>query len=237
MKVEILLLVWNRREFTQTVLSLLRENTSWEHVSRLVIYDDGSSDGADEIAHELGMTMPVPAFDFRRVHHRAPGATMNDYIALTEADAFVKLDSDIAVPPGWLGPLLQVARDHPEVELIGAEAGWNGRYPRKRPNRYSIKRAQHIGGVGLFRTEAFVKRRPISSSHGRHGFTLWQHRQRVHTGWIEPDLAMVQLDKIPDEPYASLARRYVAEGWARKWEPFEACDSAWWAHVPTRRAA
>lgn len=235
--VEILLLVWNRREFTETTLRLLRENTKWEHVNRLVIYDDGSEDGADRVAQELGATMPVPAFDFRSVIHRSPGATINDYIALTESELFVKLDSDIAVPPNWLGPLIQVAQDYPHVELIGAEAGWNGRYPRKRPIRYGIKMAEHIGGVGLFRTEAFLKRRPISSSQGRHGFTLWQHRQRLRTAWIEPDLAMVQLDKIPDEPYARLARKYVARGWARKWEPFEACDEAWWAHVPTTRRA
>lgn len=230
--VEILLLVWNRREFTETALTLLRENTAWEHVSRLVAYDDGSSDGADDVLLEIAPTLPVPAFDFRRVHHRSPGATMNDYIALTEAEAFVKLDSDIAVPPGWLPPLIRAAHDYPDVELIGAEAGWTGPYPKARPRRYGMQRAQHIGGVGIMRTAAFIKRRPISSSQGRNGFTIWQHRERVRTGWIKPDLALVQLDRIPAEPWASLSRQYVENGWARKWSPHEPCDSAWWSHVP-----
>jgi len=231
--VEILMPVWNRRTYTETALRLLRENTPWEHVSRLVIYDDGSEDGADEVARELGAAMPVPAFDFRRVYLRSLGAILNDYVALTETELFVKLDNDIAAPPNWLGPLLQVAEDYPEIELIGAEAGWSGCYPKQRPRRYRIRQAEHIGGVGLFRTAAFIKRRPISSTQGRHGFTIWQHRTHVRTGWIEPDLALVQLDKIPEEPYAGLARKYVRRGWARKWEPHEACDAAWWAHVPT----
>lgn len=237
MTVEILVLVWNRWEFTETMLTLLRENTDWERVSRLIIYDDGSEDGADGVARKLGETMPVPAFDFRRVHYRSPGATINDYVALTEAEAFVKLDSDIAVPKDWLGPLIQVAEDNPQAELIGAEAGWTGSFPKRRPEQYGITWAQHIGGVGLFRTEAFERRKPISSSQGRLGFTLWQHRRGVRTGWITPDLAMVQLDRVPAPPWNALAAKYVSRGWARSWAPHEPCDNAWWSHVPRRRRA
>jgi glycosyltransferase involved in cell wall biosynthesis len=229
--VEIYMAVSNRREFTRTALTLLRENTAWEHVSALTIYNDGSTDGAAEDAQELGATMPVPAFHFRPIYARGVGTIMNDFVAQAEAELFVKLDNDIAVPPGWLPPLIRTINRYPDIDLLGAEAGWTGSFPT-RERTHAIKRVPHIGGVGIMRTSAFESRRPLSASMGRNAFSIWQHRHRVPAAFIRPDLALTQLDKIPEEPWATLSRRYIAEGWARPREPHEPCDAAWWQHVP-----
>jgi hypothetical protein len=149
----------------------------------------------------------------------------------------VKVDNDVCVPPGWLPVLLSVAHRHPRVELLGMEAGWTGVRERRRGhNRYSVNEAKHIGGVGLMRTRAFEVRRPVPLSlgkNGRAGFTIWQHRFHLRAGWVTPDLEVVQLDRIPEEPWQTLSERYVELGWARAWEPYTLDMKGWWKWVPS----
>jgi len=235
MKVEILFCAWNRREYTEASFELLKRNTNWNKVSRLVVYDDGSEDGTLEYLqgeHDI----PVPAFEIRHGGWHSTGATMNDYIAMAEAEHFVKIDNDIAMPPGWLERVCSAWYRHQHFELVGMEAAWNGPYKgQQRPSGYTIMPAKHIGGVGLMRVKAFEWRRPVPLSlgkNGRAGFTIWQHRYHVKAGWLKPDLPNVQLDKIPEEPWASLAARYVEKGWARPWEPYLPDMKGWWEWLP-----
>lgn len=240
-KVEILYTAWNRLAYTQVTFELLKRHTDWTKVSRLVIYDDGSTDGTREYLAAAREDIPVGAAEIRDGGWHSTGATMNDYIALADTEEFVKIDNDVAVPPGWLGVLRTVARKHPEYELVGMEAGWTGAQPPSRKRaKYTVTKAAHIGGVGLMRTKAFHWRRPVPLSlgkNGRAGFTIWQHRYHLHAGWVTPDLAVVQLDRIPEEPWAALAADYVAAGWARPWPPYTEDMRGWWAWIPTEVAA
>lgn len=236
MKVEILFCAWNRKAFTEASFELLKRNTNWNKVTRLVVYDDGSTDGTLEYLRDGEHEIGVPAFELRHGGWHSTGATMNDYISLTEAELFVKVDNDIAMPPGWLDRVCSAWYRHQEYELVGMEAAWNGAYKgQQRPSRYGILPARHIGGVGLMRVKAFEWRRPVPLSlgkNGRAGFTIWQHRYHPKAGWLKPDLANVQLDKIPEEPWASLAKRYVEEGWARTWDPYLPDMKGWWEWLP-----
>jgi len=235
-KVEILYTAWNRLEFTRVTFELLKRNTDWNRVTRLVVYDDGSEDGTREYLDEAGRDIPVEAFEVRFGGWHSTGATMNDYVALADTENFVKIDNDIAMPSGWLAPLLRVAYKHQEFDVIGMEAGWTGAYQGIRsPHRYSVTPARHIGGVGLMRTAAFHRRRAVPLSlgkNGRAGFTIWQHRQAVRAGWLTPDIANVQLDRIPDEPWRSLSEKYVEAGWARAWDPYTDDMRRWWEWLP-----
>lgn len=236
MKVDILYCAWNRLEFTKASFELLKRNTEWRHVSKVVVYDDGSEDGTLEFLQEAGAELPVPAYEVRRGGWHSTGATMNDFIALTEAEQFVKIDNDIALPPNWLGIMRDVAMRNPETELIGMEAGWTGKQEGKQARRnYTVTPARHIGGVGLMRTEAFTRRRAIPLSlgkNGRAGFTIWQYRSGPSAGWVTPDLAVVQFDRLPIEPWMTLSTRYVEEGWARAWPPYEHDMHNWWKWMP-----
>lgn len=237
MKVEILYTAWNRLEFTRVTFELLKRNTDWQRVSRLVVYDDGSEDGTREYLHEAGEDIPVVAFEVRDGGWHSTGATMNDFVALTDSDVFVKVDNDVCIPPGWLDRLVGVATRFPEYELLGMEAGWTGAYQGVvARNRYTVTKASHIGGVGLMRTRAFEIRKPIPLSlgkNGRAGFTIWQHRYHLRAGWMTPDLPVVQLDRIPDEPWCSLSEKYVKAGWARPWAPYTADMKGWWEWLPS----
>lgn len=236
MTVEILYTAWNRLEFTRVTFELLKRNTNWDHVSRLVVYDDGSEDGTREYLDEAGKDVPVAGFELRFGGWHSTGATMNDYVALAETEHFVKIDNDIAMPPGWLERVRRAARRHPEYDLIGMEAGWNGAYQGVLPpTAYSVEKTRHIGGVGLMRTRAFHQRRPVPLSlgkNGRAGFTIWQHRQSVRIGWLKPDIPNVQLDRIPTEPWRSLSAKYVEQGWARPWPPYTDDMEPWWSWLP-----
>ncbi len=236
MTVDILYLAWNRRAYTETTFRMLLENTDWDIVNNLVVYDDGSSDGTYGWLRDQIGRAPVPAVIRKKPkgRWRSPVEIMAHYLSGSDADCFAKIDNDIAIPPGWLTASMTVLALNDELDLLGLAAGWTG-HPGP-AHRYSWLPSSHIGGVGLMRTEAF-RRHPGLGGVGRQGFTQWQHAHRdVVTGWITPDLAAVQLDLIPDEPWRSLAAYYVSKRWAREWPPYDTANRVWWDWIPTPEA-
>lgn len=228
MKVDVLYLAWNRREFTTATWSWMLAHTNWSLVDKLVVYDDGSEDGTLEFLREAVEDAPVKA-EFRISNFGSPPGVMNHYIATSEAEWFAKIDNDIALPGGWLDALTYVVkRNGTRVELLGMEAGMvelAGRDGKEWDGRYDWVGSTHIGGVGLMSVEAF-KRRPPIPYRGRMGFTEWQSRYGPHRGWIVPDIHCPQLDRVPREPWMSLSEQYVANGWQREWPKY---SEAWMA--------
>jgi glycosyltransferase involved in cell wall biosynthesis len=229
---DILYVAFNRLEYTKVTWNLMLENTNWDLVNGLVVYDDGSSDGTQEWLLEQcdqwDWSFPVTKRDTNNI---LPVNIMNHYIERADSDWFVKLDNDIAVPPGWLDEMLGVVERQKDIELLGMQAGtvgipgsaggpgssWEG--------PHGFEEASHIGGVGLMKTEAFRNRQKIYA-HGRFGFTEWQSRHNLVRGWICPDLLVPQLDRVPIEPYTSLSAEYIAQGWQRPWPQMDARWSA-----------
>jgi glycosyltransferase involved in cell wall biosynthesis len=231
MKLDILFCAWNRLEMTSAVWSWMMAHTNWDHVERLVIYDDGSEDGTleflrdkpDRIRHH-SRTIPV---ELRESNFGSPPAIMNHYVATSTADAFVKIDNDIALPGGWLERMLDVFKRHPELDLLGMEAGMIALQGRdgKVYECYDAETCSHIGGVGMMRVSAFRDRPPIPF-RGRFGFTEWQDRYDVPRAWIVPDIACPQLDRLPFEPWLSITEEYIEKGWSRPWGKY---DPTWMA--------
>ncbi len=226
MSVEILYLAFNRLAFTQVSFNLLLEHTDWSLVDRLVVYDDGSKDGTAEWLEDALEQSIVDNYDFRRTKHGSPVEVMIDYLARTDCDVFAKIDSDIAVPDGWLNVALPVMERRFELGALGLAAGWTG----VKFGEPSIQSCSHIGGVGLIRPSH------IGSdlwSHGRYGWTEYQHRtQGFLSAWLTPDLPVVQIDLIPEEPWRTLADMYVGKGWARAWPPYDPANHEWWDWIP-----
>jgi glycosyltransferase involved in cell wall biosynthesis len=237
MRLDIVYLAWNRLDFTKMSFELLRENTNWDLVDRLIVYDDGSEDGTAEYLANAGRYIGVPAFDFRQVNFNSPPMTMNDYLALSEAKLFAKIDNDILVPPFWLEAMLAVMRRNPTLELLGMEAARTGP-PVKNVavTRHHYEPARWIGGVGLMRTRSFHIR-PAISGRGRFGFTEWQKRHNPQIGWIAPDLRVLQLDRLPFQPWQHLSKMYVQRGWQREWPDYDTLQPWWWEWMKKRKAA
>jgi glycosyltransferase involved in cell wall biosynthesis len=222
---DILYLSFNRLAFTRFSFAMLLANTDWTLVDRLVIYDDGSHDGTREFFDDAIRAVPADT-TLRSELLRSPPATMNRYIRQTTARYFVKIDSDIAVPPGWLTNLSTVMWDNPALDLLGMEGGRTG-IPRKEPAGYGYQLCTHIGGVGMMKTRPFRECGPIPEQ-GRYGFTQWQQDHGLVRAWITPDLLVCELDKVPEQPWISLTERYIREGWARQWGTYESRYPYWY---------
>jgi len=228
--VDVLYVAWNRREFTTATWAWMIAHTNWKLVNKLIVYDDGSSDGTLEFLREQTEKGKIPLrrstrdvpIELRLSNTGSPPAIMNHYLTTAEAEFFAKIDSDIALPGSWLDRLLDVMHQHPELDLLGMEAGMvalDGR-DGKNYERYDASPCSHIGGVGLMRVSAF-KSRPEIPYRGRFGFGEWQDRYEPTRAWIEPDLLVPQLDRVPTEPWASLTEEYIENGWSRPWPKYD----------------
>lgn len=221
--IDILFLAYNRLEFTKACIEALIANTDWSLVERIVIYDDGSTDGTWEFLNAA--TFPV-AKVFRETRFGSPVAIMNDYLGRPGSEIFCKLDNDVIVPPGWLNDCMAVM-DRGEVDLLGIEAFRN---VVPCPAERIADPAAFIGGIGLMRRSAFASL-PVPA--GRFGFTEWQERNTdVRKAWLDPALPVCLLNLLPFEPWASLSAEYVKRGWQRPWpdpyRPDQADLWEWW---------
>lgn len=220
--IDVLYLTYNRRAFTEMTLPMLIANTNWDLLQggKLIVYDDGSTDGTLEFVQETLAASGIEVTELRQHLKRSPVGVMNHYVESAKSDFFVKVDNDIVVPPGYLEALLSVIMPPPYVgpviELLGMEAGRCGPPAEVWDGRYGFEEGTHIGGVGIMRTAA-LGQRPRMVVNGRFGFTEWQHEYRPLRGWIKPDLMVCSLDQIPFEPWASLTADYIAAKINREW--------------------
>jgi hypothetical protein len=252
-QVDILFLSWNRLDFTMAALNALEENTDWGLVGSVCFYDDCSIDGTADLMRlqsdpdsDIWYMQPAE-------HVGSPVGIMNRYLTpsfngqssqpypmcvlpLAQSPIFVKLDNDVIVPPGWLSESLAVMEAHPEVDLLGIEPGVGpdpvatraAAVPANGAHR-GIVRADFIGGIGLMRRSAF-EGRELPTAAGRFGFGHWQEKHAdLVKAWIAPGLPLFLLNRLPFEPWASLSREYVANGWQRPWpDPYTEADAHMW---------
>src|SRR5580698_7655200 len=107
MKVDILFLAKNRREYTEEALRNLERNTDWSLVNRLCIWEDVKSDTnllKSEPTVRLSHRVP---WAVQQNDLGSPVAIMNDYLQASAcfppvSPWFAKIDNDTIVPPGWL---------------------------------------------------------------------------------------------------------------------------------------
>jgi glycosyltransferase involved in cell wall biosynthesis len=218
--IDILFLAFNRLEFTRETLAAMVRNTDWDRVRRIVVYDDGSTDGTREHLQEFDYPVDV---EIRHSKLGSPVAIMNEYLGNRPADVFAKIDNDTVLPPGWLTECLNVMNAHAELDLLGIEA-FNKVKAGDCPRGYQP--ARFIGGIGLMRRRCF---KSFPRPNGRFGFTQWQRQNAgVVKGWINPSLPVFLLDKMFLEPWLGLSNDYIAKGWQRQWPPYSPIDCALW---------
>jgi hypothetical protein len=175
--------------------------------------------------------------EFRTTEFGSPVAVMLHFLDRREAEVFAKIDNDIVVPPGWLEAMLSVMESHPDLDLLGMEAGRSREPPEDWDGVYGLNEdCSHIGGVGLIRCKAIRRaRRPIPN--GRFGWTESQHQHPYTRAWIKPDLQMHALDQLPFEPWLSISNSYIDAGIQRDWEVYPREMTWYWDWKYNQRGA
>lgn len=232
--VNLLYVSYNRLAFTEASFAALVANTDWDLVHTLHIQDDQSTDGTAEWLYEHSRDFPVEViYESRKLG--GPVAAMNRHLDLLpwreECGAFVKVDNDFVVCPGWLGELVKVSTVNPGLDIFGLQ-------PRLGPpvtppcDDRTVERARWIGGIGLIRHRTFEVCRPVPQ--GLYGWTEFQFRHPdIGKCWVVPDMPCFSLDLIDLEPWATLTEQYVGKKWARAWPKYESLGGSqyfdWWA--------
>jgi len=128
MKVDILYLTKNRLEFTRQSLAALMLNTNWELIRQVIIVDDGSVDGTEELCRKvcadllwIGVYCILPKLPVGMAYG-SPAAVMNNFLMASQAaDVVCKIDSDVIVPPGCLDVCVNVMARRGDLDLLGIE--------------------------------------------------------------------------------------------------------------------
>jgi glycosyltransferase involved in cell wall biosynthesis len=218
--IDIIYPTFNRLEFTKESLSVMIRNTDWAQVRKLILYDDGSSDGTREYLKSVEYPAKIE-FVFEEIG--GPVAITNRYLSDSPSDIFCKIDNDTMLPANWLSESLKVMNAHPELGLLGIDT-FNP--VRMGTCSRGYRPALFIGGVGLMRRSCF---KTLPRPNGRFGFTQWQRESKSIKGWINPSIPVFMLDKIYLEPWASLSKEYVARGWQRSWPLYKETESILWS--------
>ncbi len=226
-------LAHNRLAYVKASLAALVENTDWSLVHRLWLVDDNSTDGTADYLLACKGAIGYRA-SFLPGEYGGPVAAMNAVLDRTKADILGKVDSDLVLPPGWLGTMLDVMQADARLDALGTEPGFAHPVQPDYVKR-GYKPAAHVGGQGLFRTRAFAKQRPTQTGTF-FGLTHFQRRYMT-CGWVDPSIASFNLDHLPFEPWRSLAAEYVTKGWSRTWTTYAPAMSEYWSWWSDQQAA
>lgn len=114
--VSVCIVNWNCREHLQGCLQSLRE-AALEASLEVLVVDNGSTDGAADMVSELfpevTLIRNTENVGFSRANNQAAQRARGRYLFF--------LNNDTVVPPGTLCGLLDYARSHPDVGIIGPQ--------------------------------------------------------------------------------------------------------------------
>ena len=119
MTTKVVILNWNGEEFLRRFLPAVVANIPTD--VDVVVADNGSTDGSERVVGEVNVILPTDRngvewlplgenFGFAEGYNRA--------LARIEADVFVLLNSDVEPRIGWLTPLLDYLKEHPDVAAV-----------------------------------------------------------------------------------------------------------------------
>lgn len=225
LRVTLLLPTWNRVEFTRTVLENLIATTPAAHVNEMLMIDAGSEDGTAEYLKTAEEKLTAFNAKFFTNPERHVVSTMKMAARMASCEWIAKIDSDTIVPPGWLEACIGIVERHPEVWALGIEPATNpGPIP---PEGHRYARTRYVGGIGLFRKQAWEQ--IVPGSHCYAGWPEHQTQMPWVKGWVHPPIKVFLLDRLPFEPFKGLKLSYVKRGWQRISSPYPERAADQWA--------
>ncbi len=110
MKIAVVILNWNGQELLETYLPSVVEHT--RGLAGIYLADNASTDDSVELCQSR-FRESVTVIQNTQNGGYARG--YNQALKKIKADIFVLLNSDVAVTPGWLTPLITLFETHPEI--------------------------------------------------------------------------------------------------------------------------
>lgn len=207
MRIAVVILNWNTKDYLRLFLPGVVESCARIDGARTVVADSGSTDGSVEFLSESFpdvTTIPLGEnFGFTGGYNRAMGALLD---AHPELEYLVLLNSDIDVPPTWLGPLVGWMDTHPGCAVCG-------------PKLHALDRVAD----GCVRTERFEYAGAAGGYLDRFGFPFCRGRVLDR---VEEDHG--QYDSARDVFWVSGACMVVR---ARVWKDLGGLDPRFFAHM------
>lgn len=161
MKIDLLLVTYNRLEYTKLALSSILADSTEEF--SLTIWDNASSDGTPDYLKEIrDERIKEVVCSPRNVGQTA---ALNEIWSKSTADLVGKLDNDCLVTPGWTRKL---AKAHADIDDLGVIACWHF-FPEDLDHTAARHKIQQFGDHRILRhpwtcgTGLLMKRKTFQS--------------------------------------------------------------------------
>ena len=243
--IDIVMPIWNRKEFLELTLKSLDKHLDFRKVHRLLLLDDYSTDGAARVAHKWAKTHDCARF----MQARNPG--VSTAWPLFEAFRVLNTSKWLAI---WLSdwymcqPIIPVVEEAMALikegdEVISSVTMRVTDDKRYRPKDIlELRRHRNVhgsirGGFNVFRTSLLRRMRPLLTSwesiSGTFNTMLRKLGVKYSCHWIVPPPAFLHVDEdIPGnrltqhfykaegvdvQRVLDLTRKYAKQGWSRNW--------------------
>lgn len=226
-KVDLFMPTCNRFEYTRVALESLVQTSDQSLVNQLILVDSGSQDGTREYLEDFvkrRFLFPAVLIKTGARH------IVHSMLAAREAaksQVIAKIDSDSVPPPGWLPVALEVMRKHPELWALGIVPRGNAVVPAKSNVERTYEPERYVGGVGLFRRDAWKDLKPEKAPYW--GWTTHQYNSSWIKGWLKPYLPLFLLDQLPFEPFVGLRKKYFELGSHRTQGGYSEAQEGYWS--------
>ena len=114
-RVDVVIPSYNGREFLAVCLPALARQSYRDF--RVVVVDDGSTDGSAKLVPEIMPSATV----LRLERNRGLAAAINEALAHSSAELVALLNNDTEPEPGWLGALVAALDRHPDAAAVASK--------------------------------------------------------------------------------------------------------------------
>lgn len=177
----------------------------WECIKSnawLFIYDDDSQDGSSEFVEETLERSAYTNFHYEKQKIGNSTYCINRTVEQGQSKWLYKVDNDIIIPEGAFQYMIETMPEDGGFYMMQE----SGQFPKLGTG--VVNRRRHIGGVGLFRREAFKNN--VKSHNRFFGFTKFQLASPW--GCYDTDAHNTNLEL---SPYYCRAQEYETKGWGR----------------------
>ena len=117
MKISIIVITWNRLDFTKECLEAIFRTTENFKDKEIIVVDNGSTDGTVEYLNKLKAEKKIRIKLFKE--NKGCGKATNAGMKMATGEYIVEIDNDIEVLDGWLEEGLRLLEANKRIGQIG----------------------------------------------------------------------------------------------------------------------